>query len=81
MERRWSDGVNSGDWASQGVARSRDKGSRPTGAPVRTVPGLVHPTRHNTNLKLLVSGVPVAVSGVHAKIRRAGYGRGPARQI
>ncbi|MGH3985457.1 MAG: zinc ribbon domain-containing protein [Pseudonocardiaceae bacterium] len=36
---------------------------------------VVHPTRHNTNLNLLVSGVPVAVTVVHAKVRRAGYQR------
>jgi hypothetical protein len=73
MERIWSDGVNSGGWSSQGVARSRDKGSRPTGAPVRTPPGLVHLTRHNTDLNLLVSGLPVAVMACHAKVRRGGY--------
>lgn len=34
-----------------------------------------HPTRHKTNLDLLVSGVPVALMSVHAKVRRDGYRR------
>ena len=42
---------------------------------------VVHPIRHNTNLNLLVSGVPVALMAAHAKIRRDGTRRDPALRL
>ena len=33
----------------------------------------VHPTRHNTNLNLLVGGLSITLAAPHAKIRRDGY--------